>query len=313
MLDPEAVQILEAMVAAGIRPLEEMSIAEARAMVAEAAPAEVERVSMVEDHDVPGPRGAIPVRVFYPSERPGPAVAVYLHGGGWVLSGAATHDASYRALANRAGCAIVSVEYRLAPEHRFPAAFDDAYAATCWVAKHWARQWGDDVRLGIAGDSAGGNLAAAVCLRARDERGPRIDHQVLIYPALDADLTRPEVVEDADDPRLLLTAATLNHLWNQYLASAADAANPYAAPLRAGSFAGLPSAFVITAGYDPLCAEGEAYGAELARAGVAVRMSRYPGMFHGFFAMTPVLGAAEQAVDEVAGSLREALRVDASV
>jgi len=213
-------------------------------------------------------------------------------------------DGICRALANGARCVAVSVEYRLAPEHRFPAAAEDAYAATCWVAANAASLGVDPARVAVAGDSAGGNLTAVVALMARDRGGPPLVQQVMIYPVTDSVFDTPSYRDNGSD--YLLTKDAMVWFWGHYASSAADRVSPYAAPLRAETLNGLPPALVITAEYDPLRDEGEAYATRLRAAGVPTMLTRYPGMIHGFFGMTRMLDQAKHATAQVSDTLRRA-------
>jgi acetyl esterase len=222
-----------------------------------------------------------------------------------VIGSLETHDGSCRDLANRIGCVVVSVDYRLAPEARYPAAAEDCYAATKWVAENAKALGVDASRIGIGGDSAGGNLTAVVALMARDRRGPALRHQLLIYPVTDADFSRPSYRENAEG--YLLTARAMEWFWGHYVPDAAQRQDPYAAPLRAKDLSGLPPAFVLTAEYDPLRDEGEAFAARLQQAGVPTRLQRYDGAIHGFFAMGLLAEVARRAIDDAAAEARRAL------
>jgi acetyl esterase len=306
-LDPQARFVLDQLAAQGGLELSALTPAEARAAFERLQlPLPPEPVAAVENRTVPGPAGPIPVRVYTPetSDRPAPAI-VYYHGGGWVIGSLDTHDGFCRALANRAGAAVVSVDYRLAPEHRFPAAPEDCYAAARWVAERGAEIGVDGGRLAIAGDSAGGNLAAVVALMARDRGGPRVRHQGLVYPVTDHDFDRPSYQENASG--YLLTRDDMLWFWSHYAPEAARRAEPYASPLRVEKLLGLPPATVITAEYDPLRDEGEAYAARLAEAGVPVDAIRYDGMIHGFVQLFPVFDAGRKATERLAAVLRDAL------
>jgi acetyl esterase len=259
-------------------------------------------IASVKDLEIPGPAGRIPVRVYRPSERGDLPVLVYFHGGGWAICSLETHDVTCRQLANAAGCAVVSIDYRLAPEHRFPAAPEDCFAALGWVAKNAAAFGADPARIAIGGDSAGGNLAAVVALLARDRSGPRLCHQLMIYPVTDHAFDTPSYRENAEGP--LLTRETMRAFWKLYLAREQDGANPYASPLRAGDLSGLPPAHVITAEYDPLRDEGEAYASRLAAAGVPVVVRRYDGMVHGFIGFTDLVDRARDAMADVVRELQ---------
>jgi acetyl esterase len=259
-------------------------------------------VAAVKDLEIPGPAGPIPVRIYRPSERSSLPVLVYLHGGGWAICSLETHDVTCRQLANGADCIVVSVDYRLAPEHRFPAAPEDCYAALDWTARHAESLGGDPRRLAIGGDSAGGNLGAAVSLMARDRKGPQLCHQLLIYPVTEHAFDTDSYRENADAP--ILTRELMRGFWGHYLAREEDGRHPYASPLRAEELSGLPPAHLITAEYDPLRDEGEAYARRLAATGVPVVQKRYEGMVHGFFGFGDLIDVAREAVEDVTRELR---------
>lgn len=269
---------------------------------APASPFPVPVVGSVEDREIPGPPGAppLPVRIYTPEPAGGEAcpTVVFFHGGGWVICDLDSHDAVARAMCRDAGAVVVSVDYRLAPEAPFPAAYDDAYAALCWVAAHAAELGGDAGALSVAGDSAGGNLAAVVAQRARDEAGPAIARQILVYPATDARQKAGSFETNADG--YFLTAAHCRWFLDQYLGPDGDAADPRISPLLADDLTGLPAAHVVTAGCDPLCDEGRAYAQALRAAGVSVTESRFPHMFHGFFGFPELLEDARRAQADVA-------------
>jgi acetyl esterase len=305
-LDPQAKALLDQMAAAGAPPLETMSATDARAGFAgmKELGGAMEPLRKTEDISIPVPDGQIPVRVYTPEgNAPMPGV-VYFHGGGWVIGSPETLDAPCSMIANAANCVVVSVDYRLAPEFKFPTAAEDCYAATRWVAEN-ARQLGiDPSRLAVAGDSAGGNLSAVVALMARDRGGPALVYQALVYPVTDFNFDTPSYTENAE--ALLLTKAAMVWFWNHYLRSPEDGQNPYASPLRASDLSNLPPAFVVTAEYDPLRDEGRAYAERLRQAGVTVEAKNYDGMIHGFFQMPAVLAQGRQAVLDVAARLKEA-------
>jgi acetyl esterase len=247
--------------------------------------------------------GGVPVRVYRPGDTTAP-VLVYFHGGGWVYGGRATHHGLCAALAYTSGCVVCSVDYRLAPEHRFPAAIDDAWTATTWIAKHPEEVGGRPGELAVGGDSAGGNLAAICARRARDAGLP-VALQLLVYPVCDADLDTPTYREFADG--YSLTAGSMCWFWDHYLPEGAgDRFDPDASPLRAEDVSGTAPALVITAECDVLRDEGEAYARLLADAGVPVTLTRYDGMIHGFFRMPAVIDRANDAISEAALALREA-------
>ena len=306
-LDPQARLVIEQMDAAGIQPAHRLSIEGARAALEARAAlqaASAEPVARIEERAAPGPGGPLRLRLYYPTEvRPLPVV-VYFHGGGWVRGSLETHDNVCRGLANAAECLIASVDYRLAPEAKFPAPVEDAYAGTEWVARNAAELGADPTRLAVGGDSAGGNLAAAVCLMARERGGPPIGFQLLVYPVLDYNFDTPSYRENAEG--YVLYKADMEYYWRHYLADERDGSNPLASPLRAESLSGLPPALVITAELDPLRDEGEAYAARLEQAGVPVTCTRYDGMIHGFFGMGAVVDKGRQAIGQAGRALREA-------
>lgn len=284
---------------------------EARRILAAAPrpPADPPRVGAVEDRTVPGPPGAppVPVRIYLPDpgERPGPRpTVVFLHGGGFVLCDLDTHDTTARALCRAAGAAVVSVDYRRAPEHRFPAAAEDAHAVLCWAGGHLGELGGAPGSLVVAGDSAGGNLAVAALLLARERGGPAVALQALVYPVLDAAQDTASYRRYAEG--CFLTAAHLRWFWEQYLGPGGDGRHPLASPLRADP-AGLPPAYLVVAGCDPLRDEGEAYHRGLTASGVASVLDAHPGMFHGFLALAGVLPQAREAMARLGGAIASTL------
>jgi acetyl esterase len=305
-LDPQAQKIVDALAALNLKPVEESTPAEARESMKSrtAALGPVEDVAAVADHRVPVAGGEIALRLYSPGG-PGPHPAlVFYHGGGWVIGDLDTHDGICRSLANAARCAVASVDYRMAPEHRYPVAAEDSYAGFQWVLGHAARLGIDPRRVAVGGDSAGGNLAAVVSLMARDRKAPAPIFQALVYPVTDCNLDTPSYRENATG--YILTREGMRWFFGHYLAREEQGREPYASPLRATSLAGLPPALVQTAEYDPLRDEGEAYAARLRDAGVPVTVTRYPGVFHGFLRMTNILDKARAARDEIAGALRKA-------
>ena len=304
-LDPQARALIAS--AAGGKPVEQMTTQEMREALEERARltgGAPEPVGQVVSDSAPGPAGAIPLRVYVPEgARPLPGL-VFFHGGGWARGSLQTHDVVCRALPNGGGCVVVSVDYRMAPEHKFPAAFEDSLAATRWVAEHAAALGIDARRLAVGGDSAGGNLAAAVALALRDAGGPPLAFQLLIYPVTDHNFDTPSYLENAEG--YMLTRASMQFYWQLYLRSPADADDFRASPLRARDFGNLPPALVITAEFDPLRDEGRAYADRLRAAGTPVVCREYPGMVHGFVTSAGVLDAGRQAVAEAATALREA-------
>jgi acetyl esterase len=262
-------------------------------------------VARVDDRSIPGPAGDIPIRVYTPVGRPPFPIIVYFHGGGWVIGSLETHDGLARHLAVAAQGVVVSVEYRPAPEHPFPAAVHDAYAATAWVARNGAEVGGDGGRLAVAGDSAGGNLAAVVSLIARDRGEPDIGFQLLMCPITDCDFETVSYRDNASGYQL--TRATMQWAWDRYIPSVDDRLNPYASPLRAASLADLPPAYVITTEFDPLKSEGQAYAHRLRDAGVPTVLRDYPGLLHAFVSLPGVYPQAVAAIRDAATTLREAL------
>ena len=305
-LDPEAQKLVDALAALNLKPVEDSTPAEARESIRArtAALGPFEDVAAVADHLVPVTGGEIAVRVYSPGG-PGPhPVLVFYHGGGWVIGDLYTHDGICRSITNAAGCMVASVDYRLAPESRYPVAAEDSYAALVWIVENAARLGIDARRVAVGGDSAGGNLATVVALMARDRGGPALVQQTLIYPVTNHDFDTPSYHENATG--YVLTREAMRWFWHHYLARAEQGKEPHASPLLAPGLAGLPPALVITAGCDPLRDEGEAYAGRLRDAGVPVTLTRYEGVFHGFFRMTRLLTKARAALDEVAGALRKA-------
>jgi acetyl esterase len=299
-LDPNVRALLDEMAAQELPPPEQLTVEQNREAIMNmrelAGPAE--EVETVTDVSADG----IPVRFYTPAgEKPLP-VLVFFHGGGWVIGNLDSHDAVCRQLANRAGCVVVSVDYRLAPENPFPAAVDDAYAATAWIARNASAYGGDGSRLAVGGDSAGGNLTAVVTQLARDRGGPAIRFQLLIYPAVDATDDSPSMTENADG--YFLTRALIDWFMAHY--NADDRRNPLMSPALATDLSGLPPALVITAEYDPLRDQGAAYAKKLADAGVQVEHVDYAGMIHAFYQMPGLLGAARDAIAKSAAALRAA-------
>jgi acetyl esterase/lipase len=318
-LDAQVQALRDRLERGGVRHLYNMSIEEARAADLEAtvgAAGNAEPVARLQDRLVEGPAGEVPVRIYWPAGAPRgtaprprrPALLVYFYGGGWSLGTLDTSDGVCRRLTNAAGCVTVSVGYRLAPEHKFPAAVEDCYAGTAWACAAAAELGADPGRVAVAGDSSGGNLAAAVALLARDRGGPPIAHQLLVYPNTDYLADTPSMRDNADP--CFFNPKSVAWYWGMYLASPHDGANPLASPLRAADLHGLPAATVITAEYDPLRDEGEQYAKRLQQAGVPTQLTRYDGMIHGFFTMTGSLDAATRAVAQAAASLRQAFAAE---
>ena len=308
-LHPQVAKALEQMAAAG-PPLHHLSPQAARAAMeaARGATDDPEKVGTVEDRLIPGVAGKQPIRIYTP-EGDGPfPILVYFHGGGWVVGSINTVDASCRALTNLADCMVVSADYRLAPEDKFPAAVEDCYAAARWVALNAAALNGDAARLAVGGESAGANLAAAVTLKAQESGLPSLAYQLLMYPVTGHAFAMPSHTENAQG--YFLTTEMMAWFWDHYLASEADGQNPLASPLRASTdqCRGLPPAFIATAEYDPLRDEGAAYATKLGEAGVAVEYICFEGLIHGFMGMAKVIEPAGQALQKAAAALRTALQ-----
>lgn len=257
-------------------------------------------MSKVSDVDMPLPATVLPARLYVPHGRLS-ALIVFYHGGGWVLGDLTGYDASARRLAMSSHCAVLSVAYRLAPEHPFPTAAEDCYAALKWAADTVRQLTGSALPLAVAGDSAGGNLAAVVALMARDRRGPKIDLQCLIYPVTDANFGTASYREFATG--YLLTSEAMRWFWDQYVPDTARRLDPLVSPLRASSLAGLPTAMVETAEFDALRDEGENYAQALQKAGVKVTLRRWEGLVHGFFQFAMILPPAGEAVDRMGADI----------
>jgi acetyl esterase len=305
---PEVQLILDFLESMG-PPGDELSATELRESYAALSLVDsVADMASVSDRVVPSPAGDIPVRVYVPTTEPGPRpVLVYLHGGGWVIGSVDTHDGTARAIAEGSGVTVVSVDYRLAPEHPFPAALDDSLAAVQWVVDNAADLDVDPSRLAVGGDSAGGNLAAVASQQFAASGGPDIRFQLLVYPATDGTMSYPSVDENAEG--YFLTKKLMAWFWEQYVGTAAEPTDVRLSPLHAPADAlvGLPPALVITAEFDPLRDEGEAYAARLREVGVDATAARYDGVIHGFFSMRNMIPEGKAAVDQACEALRTAL------
>ena len=305
-LDKQAQALIERFVREGTPPVSKLTPTEARQLAREVnrrLTSPPEAVAVVKNTRISGPSAQIPLRVYIPREGKILPVLAYFHGGGWVLGGLDSVDSLCRSLANAADCVVVSVDYRLAPEHKFPAAVEDAYSATKWTANSATNFSGDPRRIAVGGDSAGGNLAAAVSLMARDKHGPPIVFQLLIYPATNHAFDTTSYSDNAEG--YWLSKDDMKWFWNHYLRDEEDGRNPYASPSRAADLSSLPPAFVITAEFDPLRDEGEAYAARLRECGVPVKAARYDGMIHDFVNIAE-LRQSRVAVGEAAAELRKA-------
>jgi len=305
-LDAELTAVVDDIESAGVPAWHRLSVESARRVEDRVFATEDPReVAFVRDLTFAGPRGEVPVRVYHDDPAEPAPVVVFYHGGGWTLGTLDSAGDICRELAARSGAVVVSVDYRLAPEHPFPAGHDDAWAALKWASETAGAFGGDPNRLAVAGTSAGGNLAASVALRARDHEGPDVAHQALLYPMTDWDTDRASYGEHGDGP--LLTAADVEWFWANYCRSPVEAANPYASVLRARDHGGLPDATVVTGGHDPLRDEGRAYADALRADGTPVEHHHYPSMAHGFLSLTDAVGVADDAMDALAADLRSSL------
>jgi acetyl esterase len=300
-LHPDAQRVCELIIASGRPPIETLTPLEARAAYLASKPIlqpDPEPVAEVIDLAAEGPGGPIPLRLYraQPAEaaRPQPVV-VYFHGGGWVIGDLESHDQLCRAIANAVPCSVIAVHYRLAPEHKFPAAVEDAIAATRWIAANADRLKLDAQRLAVAGDSAGGNLSAVVCIAARDRGQAQPVFQFLIYPGTDMAMQSASIARHAE--QLPLTRKGMQWFLNHYLNGPQDVHDWRASPLRASNLRGLPPALIITAGFDPLSDEGEAFARALGDCGVPVELERFEGQIHGFITMGRIVADARRATD----------------
>ena len=304
-LHPEYETLLKQMAEVGGPNLSDMPVDQGREMYRMMQPENPALVvGSVHDQKIPGPAGDIPIRIYTPNgDGPFPVVLMF-HGGGWVIGDLVTADAQSREVCRGAEAIVISVDYRLAPEHKFPAAADDCFAALKWAHENVEDFGGDSNRLAVAGDSAGGNLSAVVAQMAK-EGGPVLRFQLLIYPATDGSRFDTEsYISNAEG--YMLTLDSMRWFWDLY-ADAEQRMDPRASPLLANDLSGLPPALVMTAEYDPLRDEGEAYGARLAEAGVAVETIRFDGFIHGFFAQTQTVSATRPAMQKACDALKSAL------
>jgi acetyl esterase/lipase len=311
-LDPQAKAVIELAIKAGRPPYHTLTPKDARQLFLETRPFSTPAapiIGAVRNLAADGPLGQIPLRLYRPAGVPDAVrlpVYVYFHGGGWVIGDLESHDVLCRQLTAESGACVIAVDYRLAPEHKFPAAADDAWAATRWISVHATELGVDAGRLAVGGDSAGGNLAAVVALMARDAKGPSIALQVLIYPVTDLGSESKSYADFADG--YMLTRDSMRWFTAHYLGGKEDAQDWRVSPLRAPSLAGLPPTLVITAGFDPLHDEGAAYATRLREAEVTVDYVSFGGMIHGFVGMGRVLDSALRAVSLIGGSLKQAFR-----
>jgi acetyl esterase len=310
-LDPSAKRLLDMLAAAGgmadIAMMTPQQMRDGFRRLAQAVDVKGVAVGQSEDGALPGPEGPLPYRFYrplQPAAQPLPAL-IFFHGGGGVFGDIDTHDGFCRTLCAESGCAVISVGYRRAPEHKFPAAVEDSYAATLWVHDHAAGLGLDAQRIAVGGDSAGGGLAAVVCQTAAARHGPRLALQVLFCPVMDLRPQTPSRQTLAQG--YFLDQATMDWMLRHYCATDADLDDPRLSPLRAPQFAGLPPAHIHTAEFDPLRDEGEAYATALRQAGVPARYTCHAGMIHHFYAMAGAIPPARVALKTAAGAMREAL------
>lgn len=306
-LNPQLKAYLDSLEALGAPPLHTVPIAAARKMYDKGAeltrgtppePAAIEAISL------PGPEGMLDARVYRPSEKSGLPILVFFHGGGFTVGSLDSHDSVCRALCVEAHCLVLSVDYRLAPEHKYPAAVEDAWAATCWAVNNARTLGGDPDRVAVGGDSAGGNLAAVVCLMAREANDPQLSYQLLIYPGIDMTCSLPSHTAFADGYRL--TRELITWFYQAYFSTDDDVTHWQASPINAHSLAGLPPAYILSAGYDPLQDENKSYAYKLEGAGVPVTYRHYDDMIHGFYTMPGALDRAREAISDSARALRAA-------
>jgi acetyl esterase len=306
-LDPQAAALIEELDSGIAPPSSTLSVDTGRRLLEELfSVVDPEPVGETADVEIQGPNGPISLRIYAP-DRDGPApVLAFFHGGGWVRGSIDAYDGLCRRLTNRVGSVVVSVGYRRAPEHPFPAGLEDCYAATEWAATHAGDLGGDPDRVAVGGDSAGGNLAAAVALAARDRDGPDLSHQLLVYPAVNPPSVRWFESYDENGTGYFLEMDSVEWYLEQYCRPA-DVGNAYAFPLRARELSGLPAATVVTAGYDPLVEEGAAYADRLEAAGVEATRLHYPAQIHGFCSLYEHIDEGKAAIDDAAEAVRASL------
>ncbi len=304
-LDPKVEEFLKIMAKMGERPVSEMTPEEARQLILDrpAPPFSPPAIAEISNREIPGPGGNLPIRIYTPNGGGPFPILVFLHGGGFVIGNLDTHDVVCRNLCAVAGCIVVAVDYRLAPENKFPAATDDCLAAVRWVSENAESFRGKQDRIAVGGDSAGANLSTVTAIRIRDEGGPALCGQLLVYPVTDHHTPgTPSIKKFAG---LFITREEMMWFSEQYLSDPSQIDHPHVHPLRAKKLTGLPPALVMTAEYDPLRDEGELYAERMASAGVSVERIRYAGMIHGFFGFLGIIDQAEQAHRDACKWLRE--------
>ncbi|QGU06611.1 Carboxylesterase NlhH [Corynebacterium occultum] len=308
-LDSAVQDLLDGLQQQGLKSFEQLSTEESRAVVDSFKGLQLptREVAEVIDETFDGPAGKQQVRIYIPEASHPLPVVFYIHGGGFIAGSIDVAEEPNRALANDAGVIVVATSYRLAPESKFPAATDDTFAALKWTAENISRFGGDPTRLAVMGDSAGGNLAAVAALRSRDENGPQISAQVLVYPAIDANAETASKREFQEG--YVITSAGMDHFWESYLSSPEDADHPHATPSNASSLTGLPPALVLTNEYEVLRDEGEDYAAQLSAAGVDTTHQRFDGLVHGVYWMSGAVPRSHELHDAVVAFLRDKLKV----
>lgn len=307
-LHPQVSDFLEQQRSLGLKSIDQCTPAEFREMMraGRVVDGELAAVEQIEDRDIDGPNGPIPIRIYRPTNQESKAALVYYHGGGWVGGDLDTHEALCRAITNAANCTVIAVDYRLAPEHCYPAAAEDGFACFTWVCRNSEAMGLDSKKIAVCGDSAGGNLVAVVCLMARDRNHPLPCQQILIYPIVNRDDTTSSYQQYAEG--YSLTTTGMNWFWQHYTPEESQSNEPYASPLLAADLSGLPPALVILAEYDVLRSEGEQYADRLQETGIPTQQIIYPGMIHGFVSRVAMFDLAQQAVQQIAGTLQSAFR-----
>lgn len=301
-IDPQAQTVLNSMAEANLPPTNTLSPAQVRTNF-RLRPIETgPELFKVGDHMVPGYSGFLTARIYVPKSADPLPIIVWFHGGGWVLGDLDATDGTARQLAVQGNCIVASIDYRLAPETKFPGPVEDCYAATRWISDHAGQFGGDRKRIGVGGASAGGNLAACVALMSRDRGAPSLVYQLLVYPVTGVDFNTNSYVNNSEGYGL--TRDTMIWYWDHYLRDDFDKSNPYAVPSAAGEFSSLPASFIIAAEFDPLCDDASSYAELLRHGGNSVKYSHYDGMIHGFFGMTANLDVAKKAVSDATDAMK---------
>lgn len=306
-LDPQAKALLDKIKQSGAPAYNTLPVQEARILydkASELAQGEPPTPQSVSTLKIPGPASELDALLYRPDGGDKLPVLIYFHGGGYTIGSLKSHDCVCRTLCVEAHCIVIAVDYRLAPEHKYPSAVDDCFTATQWIANNVDSLGGDAERIAIGGDSAGGNLAAVVCIKAREAGAPKLIHQLLIYPGTDMSCSFPSHKTFGQGYRL--TNELIDWFYQHYFEPDSDIDNWLASPLNAEDLSELPAAFVLSAGFDPLQDENKAYADKLVQAGVPVKYSHYEGMLHGFIAMPGLFDKAREALSECAAELRKA-------